>query len=283
MHWLNSAEAITQIKSSTVVGVISNLSLSQISNLTINLPPLAEQKRIAEVLDKAAAIKAKREQAIAKLDELAQSTFVEMFGDPTVNPKKWKITPLKDLCSDIADIDHKMPKAVEEGYPFISAKDLVKYKISFDNVKKISEADFLHLSRKIKPEREDIIYSRIGVNLGKARMVEVDFDFVASYSCCTIRPIKNLVDPVFLCQLLDSPSMLKQAHKGVRAIAVPDLGMGEIRHFQIITPPISLQTNFALFIKKQREAFAKLEESLEKANQFISSLQHQAFTTGFAA
>lgn len=247
----------------------------------IPLPPLAEQQRIAAILDKAEEIKRKREQAIVKLDELAQSTFIEMFGDPSINPKKWKISRLAYLCIDIADIDHKMPKAVDEGYPFISAKDLVKNKISFEDVKKISPSDFFHLSRKIKPSRGDIIYSRIGVNLGKARIVEVDFDFVASYSCCTIKPNTSLVDPYYLCNLLDSPSTLKQAHKGVRAIAVPDLGMGEIRNFEVILPPLDLQKKFSNAIKHQKNKLNDVEISLNKINRLIASLQHQAFTTGF--
>lgn len=282
-HWLQSKEFRKQITKLVTGSAQLNFGPSHLKQLNISLPPLVEQKRIAVILDKANEIKAMRELAITRLDHLTQSTFLEMFGDPTINPKNWKTSQLKNLCSDIADIDHKMPKAVDNGLPFISAKDLVANKISFDNVKRISKEDFLHLSRKIKPCRGDIIYSRIGVNLGKARMVEVDFDFVASYSCCTIRPVADLINPVFLCKLLDSPSTLKQAHKGIRGIAVPDLGMGEIRNFQIITPPVELQKKYANLVDGQKNVHMYYEESLRNINKFIKSLQHQAFTTGFNA
>jgi type I restriction enzyme S subunit len=82
-HWLESAEAQRQMRGATVTGTIQNLSLSQIGELRIPLPPLPEQRRIAAILDKADALRTKRREALAQLDRLAQSIFVEMFGDPT--------------------------------------------------------------------------------------------------------------------------------------------------------------------------------------------------------
>ena len=93
-----------------------------------------------------------------------------------------------------------MPKAVspEEGVLFLSAKDLLDDgTINYTrDVKYISEDDFTRLSRKALPQRNDIIYSRIGAALGKARVVESDIRFLVSYSCCTIRPID--VDAYYL-------------------------------------------------------------------------------------
>jgi type I restriction enzyme S subunit len=214
------------------------ITRQSLKHIQIPLPPLEEQKRIAEILDAADALRAKRRESLAKLDDLLQSTFLDMFGDPVTNPKGWEAKNLEDLCLGITDIDHKMPKAVESGIPFVSAKDLADDgSISFEDVKQISEEDFKRLARKGKPQKGDIIYSRIGVKLGKARLVEVDFEFLASYSCCTIKPNTRLMHRHFLCYLLDSPFILRQAHSGVRAIAVPDLGLGKIKAFKIITPP----------------------------------------------
>jgi type I restriction enzyme S subunit len=171
-----------------------------------------------------------------------------------------------------------MPKAVVNGIPFISAKDLLDDGgISFDDVKLISEEDFLRLSRKSKPERDDIIYSRIGAKLGKARTVEVDFDFLASYSCCTIKPNRELVDGNFLCHLLDSPSILRQAHKGVRAIGVPDLGINEIKKFRIIVPPLVRQIEFAIRVSEIRAIRAEQATSRRRLDDLFQSILHRAF------
>ena len=73
---------------------ISNLDHKRTLELQIPLPPLAEQKRIARILDAADALRAKRREALAQLDTLLQSTFLDMFGDPVTNPKGWEVKPL---------------------------------------------------------------------------------------------------------------------------------------------------------------------------------------------
>jgi type I restriction enzyme S subunit len=263
---------------------VGGISRTFTDKVEIPLPPLSEQKLIASILEKANGIKVKRELALAKLNELAECTFIEMFGDPLTNPMKWVEVKLNDICNAISDIDHKMPKAVEVGIPFISAKDLQDNdKLSFEKVKFISQKDFLHLSRKIKPSKGDIIYSRIGANLGKARLVDVDIDFVVSYSCCTIKPKLEVVNAKYLCKLLDLPATLEQAKKGTHSIAVPDLGIGEIKNFKIILPPLEMQKKYSDFLDKLKLQKNIISASQSYSEDLIQSLQNQAFTTGFNA
>jgi type I restriction enzyme S subunit len=249
-----------------------------VKSVPIPVPPLAEQERIVKLLDEADALRKLRAQADRRTAALLPSIFHEMFGDIATDNDRWPVKPLAELCREISDIDHKMPKAVERGLPFISAKDLLDDgTISFEGVKMISEEDFRRLARKSKPERHDIIYSRIGARLGKARMVEVDFDFLASYSCCTIKPNHDLVDAIFLCYVLDSPCTLKQAHKGIRAIAVPDLGMNEIKNFKIIVPPLSLQREFAQRVTEIHRLEAEQAASRRRLDNLFQSMLHRAF------
>jgi type I restriction enzyme S subunit len=205
-RWFSSTRIQTAVRSfGQQTTNISNLNTDRCLKLPFPLPPLPEQRRIADILDKADALRAKRRAALAQLDTLTQSIYLDMFGDPAMNPRGWTTKPLNGICREITDIDHKMPLATEVGVPFISAKDLTDDgRIAFDDVKRISEDDFRRLSRKSKPEKGDIIYSRIGVNLGKARIVDVDIEFLASYSCCTIKPNCDLVDTIYLCCLLES-------------------------------------------------------------------------------
>ena len=173
-HFFQTPDYWAQIAKSTRGVAQPGVNATTLKALKIPLPPLPEQRRIAEILDKAEALWAKRRAAIAQLNSLTQSIFLEMFGDPATNERKWATKILKELCHSITDIDHNMPATVEQGVPFISAKDLTANgHISFSDVKRIAPEDFRLLSRKSKPEKGDIIYSRIGVNLGKARMVEV--------------------------------------------------------------------------------------------------------------
>ena len=100
-HWLESPLAQEKMRGVTVTGTISNLSLSQLGNLQIPLPPLPEQKRIAAILDKADSIRRKRQEAVWLTEELLRSVFMEMFGDPVTNPKGWDTCCLGDVVQKI--------------------------------------------------------------------------------------------------------------------------------------------------------------------------------------
>ena len=134
-----------------------------------------------------------------------------------------------------------MPKAVDDGVLFLSAKDLLNDgTINYsDNIKMISEEDFLRLSKKALPQKNDIIYSRIGACLGKARVVTKDILFLVSYSCCIIRPV--VIDSIFLATILDGNFVLDQAKKGTQSVGVPDLGMASIKQFLVPIPPLAEQ------------------------------------------
>ena len=78
----------------------SSFNIASFKKLQIPLPPLDEQKRIAAILDAADALRAKRREALAQLDTLLQSTFLDMFGDPVTNPMGWVETPFGDITTD---------------------------------------------------------------------------------------------------------------------------------------------------------------------------------------
>jgi type I restriction enzyme, S subunit len=122
-HWLEGAGAQGQMRCSTVTGTISNLSLSQLGNLKVPLPPLPEQRRIAEILDKADALRAKRRAALAQLDTLTQSIFLDMFGDPAANPKGFPTKPLASLIRDDDTINYGV---VQPGENFDNGVALVR-------------------------------------------------------------------------------------------------------------------------------------------------------------
>lgn len=96
-HLLGSQAVYDRLASRAAGSTVKNLNTDIVASVEIPLPPLDEQKRIAAILDKADQLRQKRRQAIALLDSLTQSIFLEMFGDPVSNPKGLLKTPLGDL------------------------------------------------------------------------------------------------------------------------------------------------------------------------------------------
>ena len=185
-------------------------------------------------------------------------------------PEGWSWSRLTSICCLIADIDHKMPKAVDDGVLFLSAKDLLNDgTINYtDDVKKISEEDFLRLSRKALPQKNDIIYSRIGACLGKARVVTKDIRFIVSYSCCTIRPVT--IDSTFLASILDGNFVLDQAKKGTQSVGVPDLGMASIKQFLIPIPPLKEQQRIDERLQYALNIVQHISAERDELNLFVA-------------
>ena len=96
-RWLTSTAAKNYLVRAASKTAQPALSLGKIKGLPVPLPPLPEQRRIAEILDKADALRAERRVGIAQLDTLTQSIFLDMFGDPATNPKAWPTIALEDL------------------------------------------------------------------------------------------------------------------------------------------------------------------------------------------
>jgi type I restriction enzyme S subunit len=89
VHWFNSSDARNQIAAYATGTTRSRISRGNLSKLKLAIPPLAEQRRIAAILDKADALRVKRRAALDQLDTLTQSIFLDMFGDPASNPFHW--------------------------------------------------------------------------------------------------------------------------------------------------------------------------------------------------
>lgn len=271
--------------------IMHGLNSSIIKSLELIVPPLEEQKTIAQFLDHKTsqidALISKKEALLEKLDEKRTALIshaVTKGLDPTVPmkdsgiewlgdiPAHWDINRLGRLAEEINDINHEMPVAVDQGIPFLSAKDLLDDgTLNFEkDIKKISEEDFIRLSKKICPKKDDIIYSRIGACLGKARIVEVDIQFLVSYSCCVIRLVQEVANPFFFKYFLDSELVLTEARLRTQGIGVPDLGLKQIAKFTISVPPLDEQKRIAKYLDKKT---AEINQQKSKVQQAIDLLK----------
>jgi type I restriction enzyme S subunit len=183
--------------------------------------------------------------------------LIELHAEQDL-PKRWIWIKLEDIAY-IMDVNHKMPKSTENGVPFVSPKDFKNNtEIDFNNAKVISVKDFETLSRKCKPQKGDILYSRIGT-IGKVRLVPQK-EFGISYSLALVRPINDSIDVKLLYYLLQSAIVLNQAMNKRRSIGVPDLGLNDMKNFVI---PLIPQNEQHRVVSKIEELFTKLDAGVD--------------------
>ena len=252
----------------------------------IPLPPLAEQQRIAAILDKAEEIKRKREQAIAKLDELAHSTFVEMFGDPVTNSKNWDLIKLCNAVIKLGsgstptggDASYKA-----QGISLIRSLNVHDGEFVFKNLAYIDEEQAAKLAN-VMVVKGDVLLNITGASV--ARVCRVPDDVLparVNQHVMIVRPNETL-NPLYLERLLLSSQMKnKLLQIGGSGATREAITKAQAEKLDIICPPIKLQNEFARNIERILNIKDKEIQSIDINVGLLSSLQNQAFTTGFNA
>ncbi|AEV17764.1 hypothetical protein GTCCBUS3UF5_4400 [Geobacillus thermoleovorans CCB_US3_UF5] len=256
-------------KGATVKGITVNL----ISNLEVPILPLTLQKKIASVLRKAQALINKRKAQIEALDQLTQSVFLEMFGDPVSN-KTWERRPLKDIA-DVRDGTHDSPKYVPNGYPLVTSKNIKNGKIDLSNVNYISEEDFININKRSKVDIGDIIMPMIGT-IGNPIIVDEQPNF-AIKNVALIKFNNPLLVNIYLKYLLDSHYLDYILNKNKRGGTQKFLSLTDIRNMEIPLPPRDLQDKFSEIVKKIDSQKSILHKSLRELEKNFNSLMQRAF------
>lgn len=224
------------------------LTQSAMRKMKIPIRGMEEQLKIVEKLNKIISIKEKRKQELQYLDECVNARFVEMFGSINNNIYKYEIKTLQDVCEKIKDGTHQTPiytEDIENGFKFLSSKDVTTGKIDWSNIKYITAELHEKLYEKIKPRKGDILLAKNGTT-GVAAVVEKEEVFDIYVSLALLRPID--INSVYLWAAINSDETKNQFNRSLKGIGVPNLHLGEIKNTKIIVPPIALQNQFADFV-----------------------------------
>ena len=265
-EFLHLANGVTQ----------KNLSTTFVRNLEIPLPPIASQRRIANILDKADEIIRKRKEAIALTEQLLKSTFLDMFGDPVTNPKGWEVRKLEEVCYKVTDGTHQSPEWSISGIPFLFVSNIVNGEIDFNVSKYISEDFWQKLTLRCPIEINDILYTTVG-SYGNAALVRTDKKFCFQRHIAHIKPDNSKINPEFLLGLMQSDGIKRQADQQVRGIAQKTLNLKELKSFQVFNPPINLQKKYVAIRRKIESKSQKQQKMLQESENLFNSLLQKAF------
>jgi type I restriction enzyme S subunit len=276
-HFLkaSSPEILQWVRATTA----DNFPIDRLKELRVPLIPLSEQRRIADILDRADALRAKRRAALAQLDTLTQSIFLDMFGDASQNSKQYRTDRLGALCSRITDGTHQPPQWSEAGHPFLFVSNIVSGEISFDTEKFISDETWTELTRRCPIELGDVLYSTVG-SYGVPAIVRDPRRFAFQRHIAHLKPNRSLLDPEFLCAMLASTGVRRQADQRARGVAQKTLNLEEIRNYLVLCPSIAEQRSFAHRAAEVRKLRERHRRSLSALDELFVSLQHRAFVGG---
>ncbi len=269
---------LKKIEDATAFVTVKHLSVKGIRDIEIVLPPLPEQRRIAAILDQADALRVKRREALAQLDNLSQSIFIEMFGDPIANSSPWATSRLGLICKKISDGTHHSPTIQETGVPYITAKHLKNYGLDFfSSPWFVAESDHRQIYARCDPKPGDVLYIKDGATTGIAAINPYNFEFSMLSSLALLRPNLEIVNSSYLCHWLNSPTVKTELIGEMAGAAIRRLTLAKIKAISIPTPPIQLQVEFAQRMSTIEGIKEKNAQSLVELDTLFASLQHRAF------
>ena len=248
------------------------ISKSIVESITIPLPPKSTQLTIVSELDKINELIRLKKEQLKDYDNLAQSIFYEMFGDPVENDKGWEVKYLNDIC-DVRDGTHDSPQYLQHSeYSLVTSKNIVNDEIDFSKVNYISEEDFNNINKRSKVDDGDIIMPMIGT-IGNPIIVHIDK--VHKFCIKNVALIKFVAETqisnLFLLNLMKCKSFndyLKSHNKGGTQKFI---ALGTIRKLRIILPPLPLQHLFAQRIEQIERQKSAVQKSITDLETLLAS------------
>ncbi len=263
---------------------LQHVTRSMVEELEIPLPPLAEQRRIAEVLGRAEALRAKRRAALAQLDVLTQSLFLDLFGDPLTNPKGWPRVEFGELLDNIDS--GWSPTCLDRP---VMGKEWGILKLGAVTWCEYNAAENKALPPDVEPDPTievkagDLLFARKNtyelvaacalVRETPPRLLMSDLMFRFR-----LRPDAKL-DSTFLQQLLIYPTKRREIQKfaGGSAGSMPNISKARLKKTPIEVPPIPLQREFARRVTAVEALKTAQRASLAELDALFATLQHRAF------
>lgn len=263
-----------------------NLSATSVKKFLIPLPSLEEQKAIVAKLDRAQRLIDIDKEMLAKYDQLIQSIFLDMFGDPITNPKGWEVKRLKNISTAIGS--GNTPKGgkkvyVEHGVLFLRSQNVWRNRLELDDVAFIDNETHESM-KKSSLKNGDILMTKTGrfntenSSLGRAAMYRGKDDGANLNGHVYLIRLKEGINNDFVLYIL----ITEQYRDYIRRVCVGGIDKRQINkthleEFPIISPPLNLQQKFTETLQRIELQKEQVQISLKKSEDLFSSLVQEVF------
>lgn len=270
----------------------------QLRNLIIAAPSEQEQKLIGAKIESETAridaLIAKKTRFIELLKEKRQAliTHVVTKGlDPNVKmkdsgvewigevPEHWGVKSIGYILDAVGDVDHFMPASVEKGVPYLMTGDLKELvsRVKMEDCKQISHNDYAKLSKRIKSTKGDIIVARYAT-IGTSMYVDIDTDFLVSYSCVTIKTTPSKVSGLYLFQYLKSDAFYQGINNQINTSTQGNVGINDLKKVKMALPSLSEQSKIVEHLNIKLKNIDSLTEKTQHSIDLLKE-RRSAFIT----
>ncbi len=245
MYYLKSDHFKEQLNHQITGSAQLNFGPSHLKKMVFPIVEIPIQNQITEKLDTLYHIESRMREEIELLDELVKSRFIELFGHQSHNEKSLPYMTIDDVAEIYLGITHT-PTYVDTGVMFISAKNTSGDFLDLSDVKYISREEFEGAPKGSKPKVNDVLFSRVGSNLGHPVILEEDLELCTFVSLGFLRS-KGTVTSNYLKHWMRDEFFARQVSEHVKGGGQPNLNTGWLKEFKIIVPDLEQQKRFDAF------------------------------------
>lgn len=236
--------------------------LKQVGDLSVITPPLDEQYRVVDTLDHISGLIHIYQQQLTKLDELIKARFVEMFGDPKLNPYRFPCNSLSTYITFLTSGSRGWSQYfTDSGEYFITIKNVKNCKITLQDVQYVAPPDNAE-AKRTKVQKNDLLIS-ITADLGRTGVVTEEIAnhgaYINQHLTC-IRLKDEQVNPLYVAYYMESDAGKEQFTAKNQSAVKAGLNFNAINSLKLMAPPLSLQNQFADFVAEvdKSKLFAEL-------------------------
>ena len=251
-----------------------------LANIQIPLPPLPTQQKIASILDAADTLRQKDKALLAKYDELTQSLFLDMFGDPVKNEKGWEIKTLEKvsfLTTKGSSPNWQGFEYILEGVRFVTSENVRLGYLDISKDKFVAHEFHLKL-RRSQLKENDLLVNLVGASIGRGALVDPNV-LPANINQAVAKTELDIkkVHPLFVLHQVVTPQVQERLIGNKVEGARANISLKNVRELELFIPPIYLQTQFAEHVANIEQQKALAQASLEKSEELFNSLLQKAF------
>ena len=241
-YFMHSNAYYTRLLNSVTGTTRKRISRKNLGNVELDIPSKREQAKVVKQLDCLVKVISSRITELQRLDDLIKARFVEMFGHQSHNEKSLPYMTVDDVAEIYLGITHT-PTYVDSGVMFISAKNTSGDFLDLTDVKYISREEFEGAPKGSKPQVNDVLFSRVGSNLGHPVILEEELELCTFVSLGFLRS-KGIVTSNYLKHWMRDEFFAKQVSEHVKGGGQPNLNTGWLKEFKIIVPNLEKQKEF---------------------------------------